>query len=53
MDIWDGPDGDPIVHHGRLPLETNARVLLRDVLLMVRNHGFVASEVYLTSERVS
>lgn len=41
MDCWDGPDGKPMIYHGRT---LTTRIMLDDVLVAIRDHAFVASE---------
>ncbi len=40
IDIWDGPNGEPIVYHG---FTLTTKIFFRDVLRVIRSHGFVAS----------
>ncbi|XP_071450500.1 1-phosphatidylinositol 4,5-bisphosphate phosphodiesterase delta-4-like [Hetaerina americana] len=42
LDIWDGPDGEPIIYHG---YTLTTKILLRDVLSdAIRPHAFASSE---------
>ena len=41
MDLWDGPDGEPLIYHGGT---MTSAVLLRDVLSSgIKPHAFTAS----------
>jgi phosphatidylinositol phospholipase C delta len=40
IDIWDGPSGEPIVYHG---FTLTTKIMFRDVLRVIRSHGFVAT----------
>ena len=41
IDAWDGPSGDPIVHHGYTLV---TKLLFRDVLHTIHRHAFETSE---------
>jgi Phosphatidylinositol-specific phospholipase C, X domain/Phosphatidylinositol-specific phospholipase C, Y domain/C2 domain len=41
LDCWDGPGAEPIVYHGHT---LTSRILFKDILLALREFGFVASE---------
>ena len=41
MDCWDGPDGQPIIYHGRT---LTTRIKFVDVVHAIKEHAFVASE---------
>jgi phosphatidylinositol phospholipase C delta len=41
VDCWDGPQGEPLVFHGRT---FTSKILLRDVLEAIRKYSFVVSE---------
>ena len=40
MDIWDGPDGEPIVYHGHT---LTSKISFRDVCRAIAEYAFVAS----------
>lgn len=40
VDVWDGPNLEPICYHGRT---LTSKILFVDVLRVIRSHGFVAS----------
>lgn len=41
VDCWDGPDGEPIVHHG---YTLTSKILFRDVIETINKHAFVKNE---------
>ena len=41
LDCWDGPDGQPIITHGRTLC---TRIRFVDVVKAIKEHAFVASE---------
>ncbi|XP_072100934.1 1-phosphatidylinositol 4,5-bisphosphate phosphodiesterase eta-2a isoform X1 [Mobula birostris] len=41
VDCWDGPDGEPIVHHG---YTLTSKILFRDVIETINKYAFVKSE---------
>jgi hypothetical protein len=41
VDCWDGPQGEPVVYHGRT---FTSKILLRDVLEVIQKYSFVVSE---------
>ncbi|KAL4677969.1 hypothetical protein H8959_020643, partial [Pygathrix nigripes] len=41
VDCWDGPDGEPVVHHG---YTLTSKVLFRDVVETINKHAFVKNE---------
>ncbi|XP_051895465.1 1-phosphatidylinositol 4,5-bisphosphate phosphodiesterase eta-2a [Pristis pectinata] len=41
VDCWDGPDGEPIVHHG---YTLTSKILFRDVMETINKYAFVKSE---------
>lgn len=41
LDIWDGPDDEPVVYHG---YTLTSKLLVRDVLNVINKYAFVASE---------
>ncbi|XP_075404982.1 1-phosphatidylinositol 4,5-bisphosphate phosphodiesterase eta-1 isoform X2 [Tenrec ecaudatus] len=41
VDCWDGPDGEPVVHHG---YTLTSKILFRDVVETVNKHAFVKNE---------
>lgn len=50
VDCWDGPDGEPIVHHG---YTLTSKILFKDVIETINKYAFIKNEyVYnvLTSE---
>ncbi|CAM45237.1 putative phosphoinositide-specific phospholipase C [Leishmania braziliensis MHOM/BR/75/M2904] len=40
LDCWNGPHGEPIVHHGYTP---TSRIAFRDCITVIRQHAFTAS----------
>jgi len=40
LDCWDGPDGDPIIYHGRT---LTSKILFRDVIEAISTYAFVSS----------
>ncbi|NXM71028.1 PLCH1 phosphodiesterase, partial [Serilophus lunatus] len=41
VDCWDGPDGEPVVHHG---YTLTSKILFRDVAETINRHAFVTNE---------
>lgn len=41
VDCWDGPDGEPVVHHG---YTLTSKILFRDVVETINKHAFVKNE---------
>ncbi|NXA06960.1 PLCH1 phosphodiesterase, partial [Sapayoa aenigma] len=41
VDCWDGPDGEPVVHHG---YTLTSKILFRDVAETINKHAFVKNE---------
>uniref|UniRef100_A0AAR2LCL0 Phosphoinositide phospholipase C n=1 Tax=Pygocentrus nattereri TaxID=42514 RepID=A0AAR2LCL0_PYGNA len=41
LDIWDGPDGEPLIYHGHT---LTSRVLFKDVIKAIKDYAFKASE---------
>ncbi|XP_059511592.1 1-phosphatidylinositol 4,5-bisphosphate phosphodiesterase eta-2a [Stegostoma tigrinum] len=41
VDCWDGPDGEPIVHHG---YTLTSKILFRDVIETINKYAFAKSE---------
>ncbi|XP_058586273.1 1-phosphatidylinositol 4,5-bisphosphate phosphodiesterase eta-1 isoform X4 [Neofelis nebulosa] len=41
VDCWDGPDGEPVVHHG---YTLTSKILFRDVVETINRHAFVKNE---------
>jgi len=41
LDCWDGPDGQPIITHGRTLC---TRIRFTDVIKAIKDHAFAASE---------
>uniref|UniRef100_H0XZH5 Phosphoinositide phospholipase C n=1 Tax=Otolemur garnettii TaxID=30611 RepID=H0XZH5_OTOGA len=41
VDCWDGPDGEPVVHHG---YTLTSKILFRDVVETINKHAFVRNE---------
>ncbi|XP_029472439.1 1-phosphatidylinositol 4,5-bisphosphate phosphodiesterase eta-1 isoform X2 [Rhinatrema bivittatum] len=41
VDCWDGPDGEPVVHHG---YTLTSKILFRDVVEAINKHAFVKNE---------
>ncbi|XP_012818898.1 1-phosphatidylinositol 4,5-bisphosphate phosphodiesterase eta-1 isoform X4 [Xenopus tropicalis] len=41
VDCWDGPDGEPVVHHG---YTLTSKVLFKDVVETINKHAFVKNE---------
>ncbi|XP_035881089.1 1-phosphatidylinositol 4,5-bisphosphate phosphodiesterase eta-2 isoform X3 [Phyllostomus discolor] len=41
VDCWDGPDGEPIVHHG---YTLTSKILFRDVIETINKYAFVKNE---------
>ena len=41
MDCWDGPDGKPLIFHGRT---LTTRIQFTDVINCIKEHAFTASE---------
>ncbi|XP_033104785.1 1-phosphatidylinositol 4,5-bisphosphate phosphodiesterase delta-1-like isoform X2 [Anneissia japonica] len=41
LDVWDGPDNDPVVYHGHT---LTSKILFRDIIEVVNKYAFVASE---------
>lgn len=42
MDCWDGPDGEPLIFHGRT-LTTKIKFI--DVVRTIKDHAFVTSDL--------
>ncbi|KAL8198478.1 UNVERIFIED_CONTAM: 1-phosphatidylinositol 4,5-bisphosphate phosphodiesterase eta-2 [Gekko kuhli] len=48
VDCWDGPDGEPIVHHG---YTLTSKILFKDVIETINKYAFIKSEyVFLPVE---
>ncbi|NXL85504.1 PLCH1 phosphodiesterase, partial [Alectura lathami] len=41
VDCWDGPDGEPVVHHG---YTLTSKILFRDVAETINKHAFIKNE---------
>uniref|UniRef100_A0A803TMU5 Phosphoinositide phospholipase C n=1 Tax=Anolis carolinensis TaxID=28377 RepID=A0A803TMU5_ANOCA len=41
VDCWDGPDGEPIVHHG---YTLTSKILFKDVIETINKYAFIRSE---------
>ncbi|XP_077459403.1 1-phosphatidylinositol 4,5-bisphosphate phosphodiesterase eta-2 [Stigmatopora argus] len=41
VDCWDGPDGDPIIHHG---YTLTSKILFKDVIETINKYAFTKSE---------
>lgn len=41
MDCWDGPDGKPLIYHGRT---LTTRIQFVDVVQCIKEHAFATSE---------
>uniref|UniRef100_A0A803SM73 Phosphoinositide phospholipase C n=1 Tax=Anolis carolinensis TaxID=28377 RepID=A0A803SM73_ANOCA len=41
VDCWDGPDGEPVVHHG---YTLTSKILFKDVLEVINKNAFVKNE---------
>ncbi|XP_010635204.1 1-phosphatidylinositol 4,5-bisphosphate phosphodiesterase eta-1 isoform X1 [Fukomys damarensis] len=41
VDCWDGPDGEPVVHHG---YTLTSKILFRDVVETISKHAFVRNQ---------
>ncbi|XP_046503072.1 1-phosphatidylinositol 4,5-bisphosphate phosphodiesterase eta-1 isoform X11 [Equus quagga] len=41
VDCWDGPDGEPVVHHG---YTLTSKILFRDVVETINKHAFVKND---------
>ncbi|XP_062959802.1 1-phosphatidylinositol 4,5-bisphosphate phosphodiesterase eta-1 isoform X2 [Cynocephalus volans] len=41
VDCWDGPDGEPVVHHG---YTLTSKILFRDVVETINKHAFVKNQ---------
>ncbi|XP_024915802.1 1-phosphatidylinositol 4,5-bisphosphate phosphodiesterase eta-2, partial [Cynoglossus semilaevis] len=41
VDCWDGPDGEPIIHHG---YTLTSKILFRDVIETINKHAFTKSQ---------
>jgi len=41
VDCWDGPDGKPLIFHGRT---LTSKIRFIDVILTIKEHAFVTSE---------
>lgn len=41
VDCWDGPDGEPIVHHG---YTLTSKILFKDVIETINKYAFVKNE---------
>lgn len=41
VDCWDGPDGEPVVHHG---YTLTSKILFKDVVETINKHAFVKNE---------
>ncbi|XP_068027509.1 1-phosphatidylinositol 4,5-bisphosphate phosphodiesterase eta-2 [Anomalospiza imberbis] len=41
VDCWDGPDGEPIVHHG---YTLTSKILFRDVIETINKYAFIKNE---------
>ncbi|KAM6434429.1 1-phosphatidylinositol 4,5-bisphosphate phosphodiesterase eta-2 [Liasis olivaceus] len=41
VDCWDGPDGEPIVHHG---YTLTSKILFKDVIETINKYAFIKSE---------
>ena len=40
LDIWDGPDNEPIIYHGHT---LTSKIFLKDVLQTIKEYAFIAS----------
>ncbi|KAL0592808.1 1-phosphatidylinositol 4,5-bisphosphate phosphodiesterase eta-1 [Plecturocebus cupreus] len=45
IDCWDGPDGEPVVHHG---YTLTSKILFRDVVETINKHAFVKNDLALS-----
>lgn len=45
VDCWDGPDGEPIVHHG---YTLTSKILFKDVIETINKYAFIKNE-YVSS----
>jgi hypothetical protein len=41
VDCWDGPDGEPIVHHG---YTLTSKILFKDVIETINKFAFIKNE---------
>lgn len=41
VDCWDGPDGEPIVHHG---YTLTSKILFKDVIETINKYAFIKNE---------
>lgn len=41
VDCWDGPDGEPMVHHG---YTLTSKILFRDVIETINKYAFIKNE---------
>ncbi|XP_071942577.1 1-phosphatidylinositol 4,5-bisphosphate phosphodiesterase delta-1-like isoform X2 [Antedon mediterranea] len=41
LDIWDGPDNEPVVYHGHT---LTSKILFRDIVEVINKYAFVASQ---------
>lgn len=41
VDCWDGPDGEPVVHHG---YTLTSKILFKDVVEAINKNAFVKNE---------
>lgn len=41
VDCWDGPDGEPIVHHG---YTLTSKILFKDVIKTINKYAFIKNE---------
>lgn len=41
VDCWDGPDGEPVVHHG---YTLTSKILFRDVAETINKYAFIKNE---------
>lgn len=41
VDCWDGPDGEPIIHHG---YTLTSKILFKDVIETINKYAFTKSQ---------
>ena len=46
LDIWDGPDGEPLIYHGHT---LTSKVLFKDVIKAIKDYAFKVSDQPLSA----
>ncbi|KAH0624094.1 hypothetical protein JD844_007456 [Phrynosoma platyrhinos] len=49
VDCWDGPDGEPVVHHG---YTLTSKILFKDVVEVINKNGFVKNDKFYPVDRI-